>query len=167
MFAILFRVLEDLRFVGTYTSSDGAEGLHLLWRLGDKEGEGVDVMRFDEDGLIEDYRVMVRRSPLLWHYATLHSLNCQKRPRRHGRIPNKVLGDQPVPSAWMPMYNPILCGRIHAPRGPSTGRRRCLSWGRCDLHRDRAGGAEGHLGCTPARCASRASALTRGWPSRT
>ena len=25
-----------------------------------KEGEGVDMMRFDEDGLIEDYRVMVR-----------------------------------------------------------------------------------------------------------
>src|SRR5512133_1706586 len=60
LFAILFRVFEDLRFVGTYTSSDGAEVLHLLWRLGDKEGEGVDVMRFDEDGLIEDYRVMVR-----------------------------------------------------------------------------------------------------------
>jgi hypothetical protein len=53
-------VFEDLAFVGSYTSSDGAEILHFLWRLGDKEGEGVDMMRFDEDGLIEDYRVMVR-----------------------------------------------------------------------------------------------------------
>jgi class 3 adenylate cyclase len=26
---------------------------------------------------------------------------------------------------------------------------------------------KGHLGCSPARCASRGSALTRGWPSRT
>jgi SnoaL-like domain len=60
LFAILYRVFEDLRFVGSYTSSDGAEVLHFLWRLGDTEGEGVDMMRFDEDGLIEDYRVMVR-----------------------------------------------------------------------------------------------------------
>jgi len=60
LFAILFRVFEDLRFVGTCTSSDGAEVLHFLWRLGDKEGEGVDMMRFDDDRLIEDYRVMVR-----------------------------------------------------------------------------------------------------------
>jgi hypothetical protein len=36
---------------GTYTSSDGAEVLHFLWRLGDKEGEGVDMLRFDEDGI--------------------------------------------------------------------------------------------------------------------
>jgi len=60
LFAILLRVFEDLRFVGSYTSNDGAEALHFLWHLGDTEGEGVDMMRFDEDGLIEDYRVMVR-----------------------------------------------------------------------------------------------------------
>jgi hypothetical protein len=60
LFAILFRVFEDLRFVGSYSSSDGAELLHFLWSLGDREGEGVDMLRFDKDGLIEDYRVMVR-----------------------------------------------------------------------------------------------------------
>jgi hypothetical protein len=60
LFAILFRVFEDLRFVGSYTSRDGAEVLHFLWRLGGTEGEGVDMMRFDKDGLIDDYRVMVR-----------------------------------------------------------------------------------------------------------
>jgi hypothetical protein len=60
LFAILLRVFKDLRFVGSYTSNDGAEVLHFLWRLGDTEGEGVDMMRFDGDGLIEDYRVMVR-----------------------------------------------------------------------------------------------------------
>jgi hypothetical protein len=37
-----------------------AEILHFLWRLGDRAGEGVDMMRFDRDGLIEDYTVMVR-----------------------------------------------------------------------------------------------------------
>jgi hypothetical protein len=60
LFAILFQVFQDLRFVNTYTSSDGAELLHFQWRLGDTEGEGVDMMRFDSNGLIEDYRVMVR-----------------------------------------------------------------------------------------------------------
>jgi SnoaL-like domain len=60
LFAILLQVFEDLRFVGSYTSNDGAEVLHFLGRLGDTEGEGVDMMRFDDDGLIEDYRVMVR-----------------------------------------------------------------------------------------------------------
>ena len=60
VFAILFQVFDDLRFVGSYTSSDDAEVLHFLWRLGETEGEGVDMMRFDGDGLIEDYRVMVR-----------------------------------------------------------------------------------------------------------
>jgi SnoaL-like protein len=60
LFAILYRVFEDLRFVGSYTSTDGAEALHFMWRVGDREGEGVDMMRFDADGLIDDYRVMVR-----------------------------------------------------------------------------------------------------------
>jgi hypothetical protein len=60
LFAILFRVFEDLRFIGTLSASDGAEALHFTWRLGDKEGEGIDLMRFDADGLIADYRVMVR-----------------------------------------------------------------------------------------------------------
>jgi SnoaL-like protein len=60
LFRILFRTFEDLHFVGDYTSPDGAEGLHFRWRLGDQEVEGIDMMRFDEQGLIEEYTVMVR-----------------------------------------------------------------------------------------------------------
>jgi hypothetical protein len=60
LFAVLFRVFEDLKFVGSFTSSDGTEVLHFRWRLRDAEGEGVDMMSFDGNGLIEDYRVMVR-----------------------------------------------------------------------------------------------------------
>ena len=60
LFAVLFQVFEELRFIGSYTSTEGAEVLHFLWLLDDIEGEGVDLMRFDADGLIEDYRVMVR-----------------------------------------------------------------------------------------------------------
>jgi len=60
LFTILFRVFDELRLVGSYSSTDGSEVLHFQWRLGDSEGEGVDLMRFDADGLIHDYRVMVR-----------------------------------------------------------------------------------------------------------
>jgi hypothetical protein len=60
LFAILFQVFEGLRFVGSFSSADGVEILHFRWRLGETEGEGVDMMGFDQHGLIEDYRVMVR-----------------------------------------------------------------------------------------------------------
>jgi SnoaL-like protein len=60
LFEILFRTFVDLRFVGEYTSDDGAELLHFRWRIGEQEVEGVDMMRFDAEGLIEDYTVMVR-----------------------------------------------------------------------------------------------------------
>ena len=60
LFEILFRRFEDLHCVGTYTSEDGGELLHLRWRLKDQEFEGVDMMRFDAHGLIDDYTVMVR-----------------------------------------------------------------------------------------------------------
>ncbi len=63
LFAILFRTFVDLRFVATYVSDDGAELLHFRWRLGERQVEGVDMMRFDADGLIEDYRVMIRPLP--------------------------------------------------------------------------------------------------------
>jgi hypothetical protein len=79
---ILFGAFEDFRFVGSYTSSDGAELLHFLWRLGDRAGEGVDMLRFDGDGLIEDYRVIVRP---LSAVVALRSLSCPKRPSLHSK----------------------------------------------------------------------------------
>ncbi len=60
LFRVLFGAFDDLRFVEAYASDDGGELLHFTWRLGDQEAEGVDLMRFDEAGLIDDYRVMVR-----------------------------------------------------------------------------------------------------------
>jgi hypothetical protein len=94
LFAILFRVFEDLRFVGTCTSSDGAEVLHFLWRLGDKEDEGVDMMSFDDDRLIEDYRVTVRPLSAVVALRDAAFSQLPKRPSQHCRtgIPNKVLG---------------------------------------------------------------------------
>jgi hypothetical protein len=60
LFAILLPAFDDLRFVESYTSVGGGELLHFVWRIGSQEAEGVDVMHFDGDGLIEDYRVMLR-----------------------------------------------------------------------------------------------------------
>jgi ketosteroid isomerase-like protein len=63
LFEILLRTFEDLRFVGTYESRDGGEILHFRWRLGGQEVEGIDMMHFDAQGLLEEYTVMVRPLP--------------------------------------------------------------------------------------------------------
>jgi hypothetical protein len=60
LFTILFGAFNDLRFIEAYASEDGGELLHFTWRIGEQEAEGVDMMHFDEAGLIDDYRVMVR-----------------------------------------------------------------------------------------------------------
>jgi len=60
LFEILFETFEDLRFTESFASRAGGEVLHFVWRLGDSEVEGVDMLHFDDAGLIDDYRVMVR-----------------------------------------------------------------------------------------------------------
>lgn len=60
LFAILLRTFQDLRFLESFASADGGELLHFQWRLGDRQVEGVDMMHFDKDGLIDDYAVMIR-----------------------------------------------------------------------------------------------------------
>ena len=60
LFTILFRTFEDFRYVDAYTSDDGSEILHFRTRIGDREVEGIDMVRFDSAGLIEDFTVMVR-----------------------------------------------------------------------------------------------------------
>jgi ketosteroid isomerase-like protein len=60
LFAILFDVFVDLRFVGAYSSPEDGDVLHFVWRVRGRDGEGVDMLHFDADGLIDDYRVMVR-----------------------------------------------------------------------------------------------------------
>jgi len=60
LFAILLRTFQELRFLESFTSVDGGELLHFQWRLGGGIVEGVDMMHFDDDGLIDDYAVMIR-----------------------------------------------------------------------------------------------------------
>lgn len=59
LFTILFEVFEEFRYVGAFESGDG-EVLHFRTRVGDRQVEGIDMVRFDAEGMIEDFTVMVR-----------------------------------------------------------------------------------------------------------
>ena len=59
LFGVLFEVFENFR----YTDELSGEGTHaLIFRttVGDREVEGLDLMRINEDGMIDDFTVMVR-----------------------------------------------------------------------------------------------------------
>lgn len=60
LFSILFRTFEDFRYVGEFRAADGSAVLHFRTRVGAREIEGIDLIRFDADGLIDDFTVMVR-----------------------------------------------------------------------------------------------------------
>jgi hypothetical protein len=59
LFGILFRTFEDFRYVGEFSSDDGAV-LRFLTRIGDREVEGIDMIHMRDDGLIDEFTVMVR-----------------------------------------------------------------------------------------------------------
>jgi hypothetical protein len=59
LFGILFKTFEDFRYVGEYASDDGAV-LHFRTRIGDRQVEGIDMVHVREDGLIDEFTVMVR-----------------------------------------------------------------------------------------------------------
>ncbi len=60
LFAILFKTFEDFRYVGEFAGPDGAAVLHFRTRVGDRDVEGIDMIKHGADGLIEDFTVMVR-----------------------------------------------------------------------------------------------------------
>jgi len=60
LFAILFKTFEDFRYVGEFDGPDGSSVLHFKTRVGDREVEGIDLIKPGADGLIEDFTVMVR-----------------------------------------------------------------------------------------------------------
>ncbi|MGH2727544.1 MAG: nuclear transport factor 2 family protein [Actinomycetota bacterium] len=59
LFGILFKTFEDFRYVGEYASDDGAV-LHFRTRIGDRRVEGIDMIHTRDDGLIDEFTVMVR-----------------------------------------------------------------------------------------------------------
>lgn len=69
LFGVLLRTFEDFRYVGEFdgtseTSADGAASPSavLLFRttVNGKEIHGIDLLHFDEAGLIKEFTVMVR-----------------------------------------------------------------------------------------------------------
>ncbi len=57
----VFQVFEDFTYHRQLTSDDGLNVvLEFSARVGDKKLKGIDLIRFDEQGLIVDFEVMVR-----------------------------------------------------------------------------------------------------------
>lgn len=59
LLGVVFETFEDFR----YTDELGGEGAHALVfraRVGEREVEGLDLLRSDERGLVADFTVMVR-----------------------------------------------------------------------------------------------------------
>jgi hypothetical protein len=60
LLGILMQVFQDFRYTDELTAEDGTKALIFRTRVGDRDVEGLDLIRFDETGLIRDFTVMVR-----------------------------------------------------------------------------------------------------------
>ena len=60
LLGILMQVFQDFRYTDELTAEDGTKALVFRTRVGDRDVEGLDLIRFDEAGLIRDFTVMVR-----------------------------------------------------------------------------------------------------------
>jgi hypothetical protein len=60
LLGILLEVFEDFRYTDELRAPDGTTALIFRARVGDRELEGLDLVRFDDSGLIRDFTVMVR-----------------------------------------------------------------------------------------------------------
>jgi hypothetical protein len=57
---IVAEILGDFRYTDQLESKDGSLGLIFRARIGDREVEGIDILRFNRAGLIKDITVMIR-----------------------------------------------------------------------------------------------------------
>jgi hypothetical protein len=60
LLGILMQVFQDFRYTDELTAEDGTKALIFRTRVGDRDVEGLDLIRFDDTGLIRDFTVMVR-----------------------------------------------------------------------------------------------------------
>jgi hypothetical protein len=60
LLGILLEVFEDFHYTDELRAPDGTTALIFRARVGDRELEGLDLIRFDAGGLIRDFTVMVR-----------------------------------------------------------------------------------------------------------
>jgi hypothetical protein len=57
---LVFETFEDFRYTDELQGADGTHALIFRARVGEREIEGLDLLRGDADGLVEDFTVMVR-----------------------------------------------------------------------------------------------------------
>lgn len=60
LLGIVFDVFEDFHYTDELAAPDGSAALIFRARVGELEVEGLDLLRFDDDGRIGDLTVMVR-----------------------------------------------------------------------------------------------------------
>lgn len=60
LLGILLEVFEDFRYTDELQAADGTRALIFRARVGAKDLEGLDLIRFDTAGRIRDFTVMVR-----------------------------------------------------------------------------------------------------------
>ena len=60
LLAILFETFQDFHYTDELEAEDGTRALVFNARVGDRDLQGLDLMRFDGSGLIRDLTVMVR-----------------------------------------------------------------------------------------------------------
>jgi len=60
LLGILMQVFQDFRYTDELTAEDGTKALVFRARVGDRELEGLDLIRFAESGLIREFTVMIR-----------------------------------------------------------------------------------------------------------
>lgn len=60
LLGILLEVFQDFRYTDQLAGDDGTHALIFQTRVGDRDVQGIDILRFDRDGLIRDLTVMVR-----------------------------------------------------------------------------------------------------------
>ena len=104
LLGVVMATFEDFRYTDEL-DGDGVKALVFEARVGDKQVQGLDLLRFDDEGLIEDFTVMVR--PLSAAMALAEAVGKGlERAAAEGDAVAAVLGEQ-------------------EPRTPAPSRRRC------------------------------------------
>lgn len=60
LLGILLEIFEDFHYTDELDAADGTKALVFRARVKNRDVEGLDLVRFDEDGLVRDLTVMVR-----------------------------------------------------------------------------------------------------------
>jgi len=60
LLAILYETFQDFQYTDELEAEDGTRALVFNARVGDRDLQGLDLIRFDGSGLIRDFTVMIR-----------------------------------------------------------------------------------------------------------